>query len=269
MELVEILRDLLRRLSWRLLLYWGALIGGVWLFAELSGEVYEQAGFFFDEPILAWFYAQRAGWLTDVMYALSVIGSEWVMIPIAALIILLLWWRGAEWRFFMLSMGGASLIMLLTKVFFARSRPDLFPDAELWQTSSPSFPSGHATGSMALFLTLYLFSRRHRTRWRYAALVLGGLFAFFVSMSRLYLQVHYPSDILAGWALAAAWVLGVNLFHVRDRKITNVLLTLPTDVVRRYRAEARAQGKREDEIVTDALRAQLADAAPRDKHSDT
>lgn len=258
MEIVEIIRDLLRRLSWRLLLYWGVLIGGVWLFAELGSEVYEQAGFFFDEPVLAWFYKRQTPWLSDIMYTLSVVGSEWVMIPVATLITLLLWWRtGYEWRFFMLSMGGASLIMLLTKFSLARARPELFPNAELWQTSTPSFPSGHATGSMALFLTLYLFTRQRGSQWRYTVLVVGGLFTLLVGVSRLYLQVHYPSDILAGWALAAAWVLGVNLFYIRDRSIRNVLLTLPADVVERYRAVAQARGEQEDKVVADALRAQL------------
>lgn len=204
-------RTLWPRLSWRLLLYWAVLLGSVWAFAELTDEVYEQEGFFFDEPVLGWFYGLITPLRTRVALALSTVGGVEVMVGLTALITLLLWFRSRrEAVFFAASMVGASAIMGLTKVLLARPRPELFPDVDLWQTGSSSFPSGHATGSAALALTLYLVVSRLAPRWRALAAVLGLAFALSVSASRLYLQVHYPSDVLAGLALGCAWVLGVN-----------------------------------------------------------
>lgn len=252
-----VVKTLLSRLSWRLLLYWAVLLGGLWAFAELTDEVYEQAGFFFDEPVLAWFYGLVTPLRTRVALFLSTVGGVEIMIGLAVLLTALLWFRShREAFFFAASMTGASVIMGLTKVLLARPRPELFPDVDYWRTASPSFPSGHATGSAALALTLYLVVARLAPRWRGLAAVLGAAFALSVSASRLYLQVHYPSDILAGLALGCAWVLGVNAFYLyatRDRARQNVLLQLPREVVAAYRQEARERGVSDDEVVGEIL----------------
>ncbi|ADI14034.1 phosphatase PAP2 family protein [Truepera radiovictrix] len=255
-------RTLWPRLSWRLLLYWAVLLGSVWAFAELTDEVYEQEGFFFDEPVLGWFYGLITPLRTRVALALSTVGGVEVMVGLTALITLLLWFRSRrEAVFFAASMVGASAIMGLTKVLLARPRPELFPDVDLWQTGSSSFPSGHATGSAALALTLYLVVSRLAPRWRALAAVLGLAFALSVSASRLYLQVHYPSDVLAGLALGCAWVLGVNALYryaSRDRSRRSVRLTLPHEVVAAYRQDAAARGLSDDEVVGAVLAAHYA-----------
>jgi len=256
---MDVIRTLLSRLSWRLLLYWGLLALGLWAFVELADEVYEQQGFFFDEPILEWFYGLVTPTLTRIALFLSTVGGVEVMTGLAVLIAIGLWFRHKrEAVFFAFGMGGAAVIMGLTKVFLGRARPELFPDVDYWQTASPSFPSGHATGSAAFSLTLYFVVSRVAPRWQALAAVLGLLFTLLVSASRLYLQVHYPSDILAGLTLGAAWVLGVNAFYTfqtRDRSRRTVLLTLPEGVVKAYRQEARARGLTDDEVVGEALRA--------------
>jgi membrane-associated phospholipid phosphatase len=254
---MSVVTTLLSRLSWRLLLYWAVLLGGLWGFAELADEVYEQEGFFFDEPVLAWFYGLVTPLRTRVALVLSTLGGVEIMIGLAVLLTVLLWFRSRrEAFFFAASMTGASAIMGLTKVLLARPRPELFPDVDYWRTASPSFPSGHATGSAALALTLYLVVTRLAPRWRGLAAALGAAFALSVSASRLYLQVHYPSDILAGLALGCAWVLGVNAFYryaTRDRAQQNVLLRLPREVIAAYRQEAAARGVSVDEVVSAAL----------------
>ncbi len=256
---MDVAKTLLSRLSWRLLLYWAVLLGGVWAFAELTEEVYEQEGFFFDAPVLGWFYGIITPFRTRVALALSTVGGVEVMIGLSVIVAALLWWwRKREAVFFAVSLIGTSLIMGLTKVLLARPRPDLFPDVDYWRTASPSFPSGHASSSAALALTLYLVVSRLAPRGRWLAGLLGAAFALSVSASRLYLQVHYPSDILAGLALGAAWVLGVNAFyrytlrqHTRDRQ--SVLLRLPREVVTAYRKDAAAQRLSEDEVVGEVL----------------
>lgn len=254
---MDVLKALSSRLSWRFVLYWGALALVLWGFVELVGEVYEQEGFFFDEPVLTWLYGHISPGWTAVMRALSIFGNVPVMGALSLATAIGLWFASRrEGRFFAVSVGGAALFMVLAKVLVARPRPELFPDVKLWQEASASFPSGHATGSMAYFLALYLVVARLAPRWRWLAGLLGAVMVALVGLSRLYLQVHYPSDILAGFALSALWVSGVNAiyrYRGRDRSRRTVLLTLPSAVVARYRQEAERQGKREDEVVAAAL----------------
>lgn len=254
---MDVVRTLLSRLSWRLLLYWSVLLGGLWAFTELTDEVYEKEGFPFDAPVLAWFYNLISPARTQAALLLSTVGGLEVMIALAVILSVLLWFRShREAIFFAASMGGAAVIMGLTKVVLARPRPELFPDVNYWQTASPSFPSGHATGSAAFALTLFFVVRRLAPRWQVLAGGFGVLFCLLVSASRLYLQVHYPSDILAGIALGSGWVLGVNAlysYEMRDTRQRTVLLTLPREVIEAYRRDAQVNGLSEDDVVGDIL----------------
>ena len=254
---MDIIKALLRRLSWSLVLYWGLLFGLLWMLTELADVVYDKGGFFFDEPVLDWFYGLITPTLTSLALFASTVGGVEIMIGLAVLVFIFLWRVShREAVFFGFSMGGASLIMVVTKLVLSRPRPELFPDVQFWQTASPSFPSGHATGSMAFFLSVYLVVSRLAPRWRGLAAVAGVVMVTWISASRLYLQVHYPSDILAGLALSTTWVLGVNAFykyHTRDRTHRTVLLTLPADIVQAYREEAFAKGLDEGEVVARAL----------------
>ena len=107
---------------------------------------------------------------------------------------------------------GAGAIDLLAKVIFSRPRP------HLWISSlheiGYSFPSGHAMGSMAMVAALVVLVRG--TRWQWWTLGLGGLFVALIGATRVYLGVHSPSDVLAGWVAAIAWVSAVSLI-VRHR----------------------------------------------------
>ena len=254
---MDVIKTLLARLSWRLLLYWGILVGGLWAFAEFADQIYDKQGFFFDEPVLTWFYGLVSPTLTQIALILSTVGGLEVMIALSALLILGLWFKShREAVFFAVSMVGASVIMGLTKVVLARPRPELFPDVNYWKTASPSFPSGHATGSAVFALTLFFVVRRLAPKWQGLVGVLGVLFCLSVSASRLYLQVHYPSDILAGLALGSGWVLGVNTiynYRVRDRSTRSELLRLPEEVIEAYREEAQTRGVTEDEVVGEIL----------------
>jgi len=250
---MDVIKTLLRRLSPSLVLYWGVLVGFLLLFVELLENLYEDGGFFFDEPVLNWFYGFLDPTLTRIMLIASTIGGVRVMIGLSLVTVIALWRIShRESLYFLLSMGGASLIMVITKFVLNRPRPELFPDVSYWHTASPSFPSGHATGSMAFFLTSYLVVARLAPKWRPLAALIGILMVVWICSSRLYLQVHYPSDILAGLALAAAWVLGVNAvyrYQTRDRTYRTVLLTLPEELIEAYRQEAFDKGNNEGEVV--------------------
>lgn len=102
---------------------------------------------------------------------------------------------------------AASLSSNLTKDLFSRPRPDLVPHEVF--VYSGSFPSGHSTMSTAAFLTLAMLiaSLEMKRRSKALALTLAALVVVGVGFSRVYLGVHWPSDVLAGWCLGAGWAL--------------------------------------------------------------
>jgi undecaprenyl-diphosphatase len=104
-------------------------------------------------------------------------------------------------------LSGAVLSDLL-KDFFGRPRPDLVPHAAYVLT--PSFPSGHALLSALVYLTLAALVTRQlkRRRLKLHVMTVAVLLTMLVGTSRVYLGVHWPSDVLAGWAIGAAWALG-------------------------------------------------------------
>jgi undecaprenyl-diphosphatase len=114
--------------------------------------------------------------------------------------------RGAA-LFVLVAVAGGSLLTTLAKLAFARPRPELV--AHLVEVSSYSFPSGHAMSSAVTYLTLGALLARTQARKRIKAYLLGVavVLTLMIGTSRVYLGVHYPSDVLAGWSLGAAWAM--------------------------------------------------------------
>lgn len=119
-------------------------------------------------------------------------------------------------------MLGAVFISQALKLLFARPRPELWE--ALVHVSTPSFPSGHAIASSALALTVvyFLWSKA----WRLSVVVIGVLYVVLIGFSRLYLGVHYPSDVVAGWLVSTAWfVIVVSTIHLwrvyRDKAVVS------------------------------------------------
>lgn len=100
------------------------------------------------------------------------------------------------------SVAGAAIINQILKSVFERARPDLWE--QLVHESSYSFPSGHAMASAALGFAI--IACLWRSRWRWYGVGVAVIYILFVAFSRLYLGVHYPTDIIAGWAVSGAWV---------------------------------------------------------------
>lgn len=104
------------------------------------------------------------------------------------------------------SVGGGMLISTLLKISFHRARPDIPHAARVF---TASFPSGHATLSAVAFLTLGALLARANADWRMRTYFVGlAIFlTIAVGVSRVYLGLHYPSDVLAGWCIGAMWAL--------------------------------------------------------------
>ncbi|RZA18035.1 MAG: phosphatase PAP2 family protein [Lysobacteraceae bacterium] len=201
--------DFLRRRWRRLLLAFTGMLLPLWAFGELADEVREAEAFPFDAPILGFARDIARAGLDQWFLVFSKLGYEWGVVPFDLLLILALAMlrKLREGLFAGVALIGSALLNLAAKQLFARARPSL------WESIAPestwSFPSGHAMGSMTLAMVLVLLAWRTRWRW-WVALPAAGFVAM-VGLSRVYLGVHYPSDILAGWAVATGWAVGVYL----------------------------------------------------------
>ncbi|MGO4263135.1 phosphatase PAP2 family protein [Lysobacter sp. TAB13] len=204
---------LLRRHGWRLLLVFAGLLLPLWGFAELADEIHEQEAIVFDEPLLQYAHSLARDGFDRLFVIVSQLGYLYGVVPFDVLLVAVLTVRRRfrEASFAAIALAGSGLLNIAAKQFFARERPSL------WDSIAPehnySFPSGHAMGSMTLLVTLALLS--WPTRWRWPVLAVMVPFVALVGFSRLYLGVHYPSDILAGWAVATAWVVATYLVVYR------------------------------------------------------
>lgn len=146
-------------------------------------------------------------WLAAVLSELGVYGGVFpAVIAIAVGLLVARRWRLLT---YVLTVAiGETLINRTAKILIHRPRP------HLWQTPYPqhtdfAFPSGHAMASMTFAILVIVLT--WKSRWNWLVVLLGGLFVVGVSWSRLYLGVHYPSDIVAGWLTAIAWATIVYL----------------------------------------------------------
>ena len=203
-----------RRHGWRLVLLFAGMLLPMWAFVELADEVHEGEQIAFDLPMLRFAEAIASERLDAFFLLVSEVGYGWGVVPgdVLLVVVLLVRRRWREAAFAAIATGGSGLLNVVTKQLFARPRPDL------WESISPhstySFPSGHAMGSMTLAIVLVLLAWPTRARWWVVAAM--AVFVPLVGLSRVYLGVHYPSDILAGWAAAAIWVVGVYLVVYRN-----------------------------------------------------
>jgi undecaprenyl-diphosphatase len=206
-------RDVLRKHGPRLAAMFALIALPLWGFGELAEDVAAGHPFFFDVPVLEWLHSISGVRLNALFLALSAIGFSGGVVPadIVLVVGLALRRHPRSATFAAVALVGSALANVLVKHVFARARP------ALWLSLAPettySFPSGHAMGSATLAAVLACLA--WDTRWRWPVIVLGTLFTLGVGLSRMYLGVHYPSDVLAGWSAAIAWTLGVRFiaFH--------------------------------------------------------
>src|ERR687894_56843 len=187
----------------------------IWAFAELADGVVEGESRRFDRSVLLWIDAHSPEWLDNPMRLITALGYYWVVVPLLAVAVLAFYLKG--WRLsatlLLVSTVGSSLLTAVLKAVFGRARPEVLDSG--YAASFYSFPSGHATVAVGFYgaLTLILAYRlRGFARW---AVVVGGVsLVLLIGFSRLYLGVHYPTDVLAGYLAAPLWLVSFGTVYV-------------------------------------------------------
>jgi undecaprenyl-diphosphatase len=200
---------------------------GVWVFIAVADAMSEGELERIDERlVLAMRSAEDPSdpvgprWLEEMMRDFTALGGTAVLggLALATIVYLVLIRRRSTALMTLIAFGGGVAVSLILKELFDRPRPDLVPHGSHVYTKS--FPSGHSMLSAVTYLTLGAVLARVQPRWRLKvymiALALGV--ALLVGVSRVYLGVHWPSDVVAGWAAGSAWALGVwGVTHMLQR----------------------------------------------------
>ncbi len=190
------------------------IAAGLYVFVEIADEVAEAEIRGFDEWLLLAFrnpddlsLAIGPPWLAESVAEITALGGYTLIVIIVAAVIgfLLVAGRYGPALYVFLSVSVGTVVSTLLKFAYERPRPDLVD--HLVTTHTASFPSGHATMSAVVYLTLAAILMRMVDDWRLRAYVLFAAIGLtvMVGLLRVYLGVHWPSDVIAGWALGAAW----------------------------------------------------------------
>lgn len=190
-------------------------LGVIALFANIVEEVAEGESRRFDETILLFIHYYTPGWLDGPLRIVTTLGYYRVVLPLLAVAALIFYRKG--WKLsanlLVVSTLGGMVLTTALKTLFRRSRPELFDSG--YDASFYSFPSGHATMAVGFYgaLTLLVAWRLGGFR-RWAVVTAGVALVLLIGFSRLYLGVHYPTDILAGFLAAPLWVsfIGISYF---------------------------------------------------------
>jgi len=197
------------------LLAFAAVVCGFWLFGLIAAQVMEGNTDALDRKVLL--SMRQPGDLSplgppalqDAARDVSALGGLVVLAGLTVFtggFLFLDGKRHMAW-FVYASVAGGTLVGMLLKGLFQRSRPEMIPDAGYVFTTS--FPSGHSMLSAVTYLTLGALLARSQSRKRLKAyfLLLAALLTLSIGLSRVYLGVHWPTDVLAGWTAGATWAI--------------------------------------------------------------
>jgi undecaprenyl-diphosphatase len=200
-----------RRLGPRLGLGLLAALIVVVLFGALAAEVREGDTQGIDDAVRVTIYGVASPAATRVLYCATTLGSPIVLLPatIAVSLVFLHLRRIRAAILLTVTMAGVTLLSWLLKLLFRRPRP--VPFFGITMPSTYSFPSGHSLGAFCFYGALAaLVTARLRSQWLRAVVwAVAVVIIVVVGFSRLYLGVHYPSDVIGGYATGFVWVLAV------------------------------------------------------------
>jgi undecaprenyl-diphosphatase len=207
------LRDAFLKRPWYFALLFFCILLPFLAFGKIADEVHENETQNIDHAILHWIH-QHATPHRDSLIAWATRTGGVLAIPAFLAVVAGFYFlkrRENAW-FFAIAVSGAYLLDIVAKEIFQRVRPSL------WLSPSPetnfSFPSGHAMVSMAIAMAFVFITWHSRWRWPVAVVAIGS--SLLIGFSRLYLGVHYPTDVAGGWCAAIGWVSGLYLMLKRS-----------------------------------------------------
>ncbi|MFL5581520.1 MAG: phosphatase PAP2 family protein [Gemmatimonadaceae bacterium] len=180
---------------------------GTWFFSKFAGEVREGDTQAFDDAVMHWVKDRRHPWLEHSAAEVTMLGTGVVVLMIVGVAAMFLWLTRHRYSAILLliATGGGIVLNNILKLYFHRPRPQVFE----WgtQAMSSSFPSGHAMSATIVYLTVaYLAARLQKRRWaRWLTMLVALAFVVLISLTRVYLGVHYPSDVAAGALVGLSW----------------------------------------------------------------
>lgn len=187
-----------------------------WAFFGIADEVMEGDTHALDEAILLAFRTPGnltdpigPDWVEEMMRDITGLGGIGLLTFFTSAVVLYLWIERRRWTilYLLVAVLGGTLLSSFAKGLFDRPRPDLVPHETI--VFSASFPSGHSMMAAVVYLTLAVLVARVEQRRiiRFYVLGLAAVVVISIGMSRVYLGVHWPSDVLAGWTAGAGWAL--------------------------------------------------------------
>ncbi|WP_408007578.1 phosphatase PAP2 family protein [Pseudalkalibacillus sp. A8] len=199
----------LEKISLELILGIIAALALLGLFSKLSDELLENELQGFDMFISNVIYSLQTPWLTNFMIFITHAGDTYTYVIVVLIILILLLRIQLKWEalILLISVLGAWGLNTVLKGSFQRARPDL---EHLVEVGGYSFPSGHAMVSIAAYGIMgYLYVRylRRNGKRYWPIVLLVSVWIFLIGLSRIYLHVHYPSDVIAGYSAGGVWLL--------------------------------------------------------------
>lgn len=218
--------DRLRAFGLPLLAALLVLAASLWAFGQIVDETIREGEVRSDERVATWLHGRATDPFTDAFRVITTFGNFVTLLTVTVLAVAFLWWRRRQTDalFVALAFLGAQVLSTGMKLGFRRERP-FFPDP-LATESTFSFPSGHSLVSLAVYGSIALLLARQVQRPAWRALVFAGtaVLVLAIGFSRLYLGVHFLSDVLAGWAAGSAWLaLLYVVLELRSRYISRYL----------------------------------------------
>jgi undecaprenyl-diphosphatase len=212
---MSLCKKIVRR-EWPIILAFALPAAAMWGFAELADEVMEGSTAQIDRSLLLLFRNPAdltdplgPDWFEEAMRDLTALGGFAVLtlitLGVAAYLVIVGKHRAAI--AVLIAVAGGVLLSAAIKAGLGRPRPDLVTHG--MRVTSPSFPSGHSMMAAVVYLTLAVMLARVRPFWRVKVYILSCavLVTVLIGISRIYLGVHWPTDVLAGWSIGAAWAL--------------------------------------------------------------
>uniref|UniRef100_Q029U2 Phosphoesterase, PA-phosphatase related n=1 Tax=Solibacter usitatus (strain Ellin6076) TaxID=234267 RepID=Q029U2_SOLUE len=168
-----------------------------------------------DVAVRAFIHSFASPALTAALKVVTQLGGGWFLFPLGTLVVLALYSAGRrrEAALFTVAVLGANILDEAMKLVFHRTRPDPWFDYPLPRTYS--FPSGHSFVSFCFYFALaeILVGDEWPRSRRLAVWIAAALFTLAIGLSRAYLGVHYPTDVLAGYIAAVAWTTVIRIAH--------------------------------------------------------